>query len=274
MFVLNIDPIALSIGRFNIYWYGVMYALSLFISWKIACIISRSASRNGKNNSLIPNVAEIDKFMFVGIIMCVFCARLGHIFFFEFEYYFAHPKEILMLRNGGMSFHGGIIGLIISVFWFSKKYRYSFTTMSDILSFSGSLGIFLGRIANFINQELYGTVTSVNWAVIFKNVDMLPRHPTQIYESVCEGLLSFFIMLYFWKRRGNTAKSIGSGAYTFVFLIVYSSSRYIIEFFKEVEVITYFDTFSMTVGQILSIALFMFAFLFLLLTKRYERDRS
>lgn len=250
MFFLDFSPVAFSFGHISIYWYGIIYATSILLSWKFACYIIRKTPN-------APSIPEFDVFMFAGIIACVVGARLGHILFFEFEYYLQHPLDIMMIRNGGLSFHGAVIGIISVVVWFSRKYKYNFKVMADILAFAGSIGIFCGRIANFINQELYGSPTGVKWAVIFSRVDSLPRHPTQIYESIFEGLFSFWIMLILWKLRG--VRSIGTGVYAFIFLTIYSSSRYIIEFFKDVEVITYFNMFSITVGQILSIVFFLLA---------------
>lgn len=233
------------------YWYGILYATSIFASWQFACHII-------KNSDHTPSKQELERFIFGCIVACIIGARLGHILFFELEYYVSHPLEIIMLRKGGLSFHGGIIGIFFASYNFCKKKGYNFKILADILSFSGSIGVFLGRIANFINQELYGTVTGVDWAVIFSRVDQMPRHPSQLYESLFEGFFSFWTMLIFWKTRGS--KSIGSGLYAFIFMIVYASSRYIIEFFKEVEVLTFFGNFSFTVGQILSIILFVSAF--------------
>ncbi len=259
MFLLDLSPIAFSIGTISIYWYGIIYALSIFCSWKFACyVIQKSECGISKQ--------EFEQFMFLCVISCIIGARLGHIFFFELEYYISHPIEIIMLRNGGMSFHGGIIGLIIAVFIFAKKHKTNIHVIFDVLSFAGAIGIFLGRIANFINQELYGVPSGSKWAVIFSRVDQLPRHPTQLYESLTEGLLSFCIMFIVWKIKGK--QSIGSGLYTFLFLTIYSTSRYIIEFFKEVETITYFNMFSFTIGQILSIFLIAFAFINLQLKSR------
>jgi phosphatidylglycerol:prolipoprotein diacylglycerol transferase len=251
MFLLDISPVAFTFGQIPVYWYGIIYALSIFASWKFACYII-------KNSDYTPSKPEFEKFIFGGIIACIIGARLGHVLFFEFEYYISHPLEIIMIRNGGLSFHGGIIGIFVVSYNFCKKKGYNFKILADILSFSGAIGVSLGRIANFINQELYGTVTGVEWAVIFSRVDNMPRHPSQLYESLFEGLFSFWIMLIFWKTRGP--KSIGSGLYAFIFMLIYSSSRYIVEFFKDVEVLTFFGTFSFTVGQILSIILFISAF--------------
>lgn len=248
MFYLDISPIAFSVGPISIYWYGIIYAASILICWKFAhYVISKTEQA--------PKKGEFESFMLSSIIWCIIGARIGHILFFEVEYYLRHPLEVFMLRNGGMSFHGAIIGLAIASHRFSRKYGYSLKIIADILSFSGAIGIFLGRIANFINQELYGLPTGVDWAVIFTYVDPLPRHPTQLYESLSEGFFSFWVMFVLWIiKRG---KSIGTGIYTLIFLSFYSISRFFIEFFKDVEVITYFNLIKLTTGQVLSISLLM-----------------
>ncbi|MDR0552585.1 MAG: prolipoprotein diacylglyceryl transferase [Holosporales bacterium] len=265
MIVWNLSPIAFSLGgKIDVYWYGIIYALSVMISWKISCSIIRRAE-------IQINIPDFDKFMLVGIVACIIGARLGHIVFFDLNYYLQNPHEIFMLRNGGLSFHGGILGLIGTIIWFSRQYKIGFKIIADILSFAGSIGIFLGRIANFINQELYGKITSVDWAVIFSMVDNMPRHPTQLYEALFEGALSFVVMRAYWSFHGmrNTEKYIGSGKYSFIFLSIYSSSRYFIEFFKEVEPVeSLSNVLFITTGQLLSVLLFIFALLVIVLPRK------
>lgn len=258
LFFLDISPIAFTLGSISIYWYGLIYAASILVSWKFASYIISNTPQS-------PSKEEFEQFIFSCILACVIGARLGHILFFEFEYYLKHPIEIVMLRNGGMSFHGAVLALAIVGYIFSRRHTYNIKIIADILSFAGSIGIFLGRIANFINQELYGLPTGVNWAVIFSYVDPLPRHPTQLYESFFEGLVSFWLMLIVWAIRGS--KSIGTGVYAFIFFSIYSISRFFIEFFKDVETINCFGIIKFTIGQILSIALLLFAILILNIKK-------
>jgi phosphatidylglycerol:prolipoprotein diacylglycerol transferase len=259
VFLLSTSKIAFFVGSLPIYWYGILYAISVFIAWKFACYLVVKV-----NNTA--NKQEFEKFMLFCVIATVIGARLGHVLFFEPGYYFLHPFEIIKLRNGGLSFHGGIIGLAVVVYRFCTKNNYKFAVIADIFAFAGSIGIFLGRIANFINQELYGIITSVNWAVIFTTVDQMPRHPTQLYESIFEGFFSFCVMAILLKLKGN--KTIGTGIYAFIFLVLYSASRYIIEFYKEVELFSFCKIF-FTIGQVLSLVLFVFAFLiFMFLNKK------
>jgi phosphatidylglycerol:prolipoprotein diacylglycerol transferase len=183
-------------------------------------------------------------------------ARLGHVLFFDFEYYLNNPFEVLMIRKGGLSFHGGAIALAVYAYFFNKRRGLSWKIMMDALCIGGALGLGLGRIANFFNQELYGKVCSSDFAVIFQMVDHMPRYPTQIFESIFEGFINFWILIATFKIGGT--KVIGNCKIPAIFSIIYSSSRFVIEFYKDVEVYTYFKCISLTVGQALSIALFMF----------------
>jgi phosphatidylglycerol:prolipoprotein diacylglycerol transferase len=183
-------------------------------------------------------------------------ARIGHVLFFEFEYYLANPLEILMIRNGGLSFHGGVIALAAYTYTFNMRHDLSWKIMLDALCIGGSLGIGFGRIANFCNQELYGKVCASNIAVIFPMVDHLPRYPTQLFESLFEGFINFWILMLIFRSRG--VKIIGACKISSIFAIVYSSSRFVIEFYKDVETCTYFHCISLTIGQTLSLAFFTF----------------
>ena len=266
MFTLSLSPVAFSVFGINVYWYGILYAFALFFAWGIATWILRKLRTN---DIKVPTVQEFDSFMFFAIISVIIGARLGHVLFFEFEYYVDHPLEILMVRNGGLSFHGSCIGLAIYSYIFYKKHNYSWKLLADILTFSAAIGLGIGRIANFINQELYGIVSGSNNAVIFSLIDPLPRHPTQLYESFFEGFLNFWIMFIIFRLKG--VKSIGTGIFTFVFCVVYSSARFVIEFYKEVATYKYFNLFELTVGQILSLMLLIFGIFVLHYKERLEK---
>ena len=253
MFSLSISPIAFTIFGLPIYWYGIIYAFAIFLSWSISVWVLKKMRNNKKQ---VPTKEEFDRFMFYLILWVLIGARLGHILFFDLEYYIEHPAEIFMLRNGGLSFHGGTIGLAAYIFIYHRKTKYSWKMMSDILCFSAALGLGIGRIANFINQELYGKISTASNSVIFSFVDHMPRYPTQLYESFFEGFLNFWIMFVFFRIKG--VNIIGTGKLTSIFCIVYSSSRFFIEFFKEVETYTYFNLITLTVGQILCLMLLLF----------------
>lgn len=265
MFIWSVSPIAFLIGNLPVYWYGIIYATALFLSWAVATWVLRKL-RN--NNIKVPTKEEFDSFMFWAIISIVVGARLGHVLFYELEYFVKHPLEIIMIRNGGLSFHGSVIALAIYVFAYVKRHKISWKIMADVLAIAGALGVGIGRFANFMNQELYGKITSSDMAVIFSFVDNMPRYPTQIIEALFEGLLNFWILFVIFRLKG--VKIIGTGIVTAIFCIVYSSARFVIEFYKEVEVYTYFNAIALTVGQVLSLALFLFGVFVLY----YRRDNS
>lgn len=260
MLIWSFSPIAFSVGNLSIYWYGIIYATALFLSWAVATWVLKILRRN---NISVPSKEDFDKFMFWAIISIIIGARLGHVLFFDLEYYLKHPLEIFMLRNGGLSFHGSVISLAIYIYVFIRKQNFSWKLFADVLSLAGALGIGIGRLANFVNQELYGKVTSSDFSVIFSFVDHMPRYPTQIFESFFEGFLNFWLLLVIFKLKGT--KVIGTGVIGALFCIIYSSARFIIEFYKDVEAYTYFNLFTLTVGQILSIALFLFGIFMLYL---------
>jgi phosphatidylglycerol:prolipoprotein diacylglycerol transferase len=204
--------------------------------------------------------------MFWAIVSIIAGARAGHVLFFDLEYYIKNPLEVVMVRNGGLSFHGAVIGLGAYVYFFVKKQKISWRLMADVLCLASTVGLCIGRFANFMNHELYGRVAAVDCAVIFSKVDQLPRYPTQIFESFFEGFLNFIILFSLFRIRG--VQTIGTGLITSIFCIIYASSRYVIEFYKEVEMNTYLGMFGFTVGQVLCLALFLFGICVLYTGKR------
>ncbi|MDR0744421.1 MAG: prolipoprotein diacylglyceryl transferase [Holosporales bacterium] len=250
MFILSMSPVAFRLFGFPIFWYGILYALAILCSWAIASWTLRKL----KINSIpIPSKEEFDKFMINAVLAMLIGARFGHVLFFDFEYYIKNPIEIIMVRNGGLSFHGAFLGLGILLYWYHKNTAFSFKMMTDILCLAGSFGLGIGRIANFINQELYGKVSASDYSVIFTLVDFLPRYPTQLFESFFEGFFNFWILFIIFRIKGIAI--IGTGKLSAIFCIIYSSTRFIIEFYKEVESYTYFNFITLTVGQILCIVL-------------------
>ena len=249
MFIWSVSPVAFSIGNLPVYWYGIIYATALFSSWTVATWVLRKLRNNNMN---VPTKEEFDNFMFWAIISIVVGARLGHVLFYELEYFLKHPLEIVMIRNGGLSFHGSVIALAVYVFAYVRRHKISWKIMADVLAIAGALGVGIGRFANFMNQELYGKITSSDMAVIFSLVDNMPRYPTQIIEA----FLNFWLLFVIFRLKG--VKIIGTGITTAIFCIVYSSARFVIEFYKEVEMYTYFNAIALTVGQVLSLALFLF----------------
>jgi phosphatidylglycerol:prolipoprotein diacylglycerol transferase len=265
MFIWSVDPIAFQVFGLPIYWYGIIYGFSLASAWAVTTFVLRKLRAAGITQ--IPSKELFDQFMLFAIIFMLVGARLGHVLFFDFEYYCDNPLEIPMIRKGGLSFHGGAIALAVYIYFFNKRRGLSWKIMMDALCIGSSLGLGIGRIANFFNQELYGKVCTLDFAVIFPMVDNMPRYPTQLFESIFEGFINFWILIVTFRISGT--KVIGNCKIPAIFAIVYSSSRFIIEFYKDVEVCTYFNCISLTVGQTLSIALFIFGiFLFSLNERR------
>ena len=253
MFVWSFSPVAFYIGSLPVYWYGVIYASALFLSW---CVATWTLRRLRANNISVPTKEEFDSFMFWGIVSIIAGARLGHVLFYDMEYFIEHPLEVFMLRNGGLAFHGSVVALAIYSYIFVKRRKLSWLILADVLALAGALGVGIGRFANFVNQELYGKITGSDIGVIFSLVDQMPRYPTQIMEAFFEGLLNFWLLFIIFRLRG--IRIVGTGVITSIFCIIYSSSRFVIEFFKDVEAHTYFGTVTLTTGQVLSIALFLF----------------
>lgn len=252
MFSLSESTIAFSIGGFNIYWYGILFAISLLVGWYISNTIVKKLNIL-EYSKLTLN--EFDSFLFFGLIIVVVFSRLGHVLFYEFQFYKNNPMEIFMIRNGGLAFHGGLIGLMLYVYIYCKRKSISWLLLLDILSISASAGLITGRLANFFNQELVGKVWASEYGVVFPLVDNFPRYPTQLYEALTEGLLAFFVQIIYLNINGW--KSFGSGKYSVIFGIVYSTSRFIIEFYKDVEEIFITNNLLLTVGQILCILMFI-----------------
>ena len=191
MFINNFDPVAIQIFTLEIRWYSLAYIIGILFGW----ILSKKV--------FILDLDIKDKFddfityLILGIIVG---GRLGYILFYNFEYYFSNPGDIFKIWQGGMSFHGGLIGVIIASIWFSKRNNQNAFDYLDIVSLVAPIGIFCGRLANFINSELYGIETNMPWAVKFVQVDNLFRHPSQLYEAIFEGIILFFILIYFRKK--------------------------------------------------------------------------
>jgi phosphatidylglycerol:prolipoprotein diacylglycerol transferase len=248
MYIHNLNPIAFNIGPINIYWYSLAYIISLFLGYHYILYL------NQKFKLQLTNKKDLEELFFRAIIGIIIGGRLGYAIFYNTPYYLSNPHEILFLWQGGMSFHGGMIGVTLATLYHCHKAKKKFFDYIDIISCAVPIGLFLGRVANFINGELYGKISNVKWAVIFPNAGLLPRHPTQLYEALLEGLLTFIIM-YIGLAKFNINKS--PGKLCGLFLIIYSSSRIFIEFYRLADLqIGYFFNI-ITLGQILSLPMFL-----------------
>ena len=192
MFINNFDPVAFQIFSFEIRWYSLAYIFGIIFGW-FYC-----KKKLIKDEKLLNLFNDLVTYIIIGIILG---GRLGYIVFYNLEYYLDNFFEILMIWNGGMSFHGGLIGVILSTVIFSKKHKINSYIFLDLISLVAPIGLFLGRVANFINSELYGRETDVLWSVKFVAIDNISRHPSQIYEAIFEGLILFFLLNYFSKKN-------------------------------------------------------------------------
>ena len=194
MFINNFDPVAFSFFSLEIRWYSLSYIFGIIIAW-IYCkkfLI--------KDKKILYLFDDLISYLIIGLILG---GRLGYVFIYNFDYYSENLTEILMIWNGGMSFHGGLIGVIIATYIFSKKNKINAFSFLDLISMSAPIGIFLGRISNFINSELYGRKTDFFWGVKFEKVDDNFRHPSQIYEAIFEGIILFLFLNYFLKNTST-----------------------------------------------------------------------
>jgi len=244
MFINNFDPIAFQIMSFEIRWYSLAYILGITIGW-ILCkkIFIKNLDINQKFDDYIT-------YLIIGIIIG---GRLGYVLFYNFSYYIDNILDIFKIWQGGMSFHGGLLGIIVASIFFAKKNNQDLFIYTDLVSLVAPIGIFFGRLANFINSELYGKVTEVPWAVTFVQVDNLSRHPSQLYEAIFEGMILFLLLLHFRNKNFLTKPGLISG----LFLIFYSVFRFCIEFFRVPDQQIGYLIFNLSIGQIISLVFIM-----------------
>ena len=244
MFINNFDPVAFQIMSFEIRWYSLAYIAGIIIGWLLCKkILIRKSDIKEKFDDYIT-------YLVIGIIIG---GRLGYIIFYNFNYYINNFFDIIKVWEGGMSFHGGMIGIIVASILFSKKNNQDSFLYMDLVSLVAPIGIFFGRLANFINSELYGTPTDIPWAVTFIQVDNLSRHPSQLYEAILEGVILFIILMYFKKKDYLKKPGLISG----LFLIFYSIFRFFIEFVRVPDEQLGYLIFELSMGQIISLIFFV-----------------
>ena len=244
MFTNNFDPVAFQIFSLEIRWYSLSYIFGIILGW-FYC--KKFLIKDKKINNLFDDLIT---YLILGIIIG---GRLGYVIFYNPVYYSKNLIEIFMIWNGGMSFHGGVLGTIIATYIFGKKNNINCYIFLDLIAMSAPIGIFLGRISNFINSELYGRQTDIFWAVIFKKIDNLSRHPSQIYEAFFEGIILFILLNFTFKKYFFKSPGIISS----IFIIFYSLFRFLIEFTREPDAQLGFIFLNFTLGQIISIIFFI-----------------
>ena len=244
MFINNFDPVAFQIMSFEIRWYSLAYIAGIIIGWLLCKkVFIQKSDINEKFDDYIT-------YLVIGMIIG---GRLGYIIFYNFSYYINNFFDIFKVWEGGMSFHGGLIGIIVASILFSKKNNQDSFLYMDLVSLVAPIGIFFGRLANFINSELYGTPTDIPWAVTFIQVDNLSRHPSQLYEAILEGVILFIILMYFKKKDYLKKPGLISG----LFLIFYSIFRFFIEFVRVPDEQLGYLIFELSMGQIISLIFFV-----------------
>jgi phosphatidylglycerol---prolipoprotein diacylglyceryl transferase len=255
----TMNPVLAHLGPISIHWYGVMYLLAFGMAWLFGqWRAKKSQGRWAK--------AHLDELIFYCIVGVIVGGRLGYMIFYAFSTLLANPLSVIEIWQGGMSFHGGLLGVIASMWLFARRYNKSFFDVSDFTSPLVPLGIAAGRLGNFINGELWGRVTSLPWGMVYPHVDNLPRHPSQLYELLFEGLILFWIIWVF------SSKPRPQMAVSGLFALGYGVFRFLLEFYRVPDVQYGYLLFHLTMGQILSLPLIVIgAGLLLLAHKRGSR---
>lgn len=239
----NIDPVAFWIGPLPIRWYALAYLAGFILGWRYCMAL---AGRDGAGR---PHAGDVDDFLPWAIVGVILGGRLGYVLFYNPQFYMAYPLEALQIWQGGMAFHGGVIGVLISMVVFSRLRRFSFLRLSDLVCAAAPIGIFFGRIANFINGELYGRVSDVPWAIVFPRGGELARHPSQLYEAFLEGVLLFIILAIMARSQAVRNRP---GVISGVFIAGYAVFRGFVEFYREPDAHIGLLWWDLSMGQILS----------------------
>jgi phosphatidylglycerol---prolipoprotein diacylglyceryl transferase len=248
----NFDPVLIQLGPFAIRWYALAYITGILLGWFYARAIVRNAKLWGGPAPM--SVLDIDDFIVWVTLGIILGGRLGYVLFYNPSYFAEHPMEAFQLWKGGMSFHGGFTGCVLAVVLFAKKNKIPILSLGDVTCATGTLGVLLGRIANFINGELWGRPTDVAWGMVFPSGGPIPRHPSQLYEAALEGLLLFIVLALLIRGGALRRPGLIIGA----FAVGYSLARSFCELFREPDAQLGFLWNTITMGTLLSIPLLAF----------------
>lgn len=259
---VNLDPVIFSLGPLQVRWYGMMYVLA----YVFGAYLLRVLSRQGLFRLAEEKIEALTTYLILGMFLG---ARLFYVFVYNYDDFMAHPEDIIAVWKGGLSFHGAIVGMAIAMMVFARRHKLNPIHIFDAVVTVGAQGLFFGRIGNFINGELYGRVTDVPWGMIFAGGGPFPRHPSQLYESLSEGLILFCVLWFGKKRITHT------GTQSAIFLMGYGLMRFIVEFFREADVqMGYYFGGLFTMGQILCFLMILAGGAFLLFTRRSKAPSS
>lgn len=237
----KINPIAFKLGPIEVHWYGIMYLVGFLAGW----LLGRSRTRKPWSPITEEQLGDLIFFVALGVILG---GRIGYVLFYNFDYFLSHPLWLFEVWTGGMSFHGGLIGVMLAMWWFCRKVDRSFFQIADFVAPLVPIGLAAGRLGNFINGELWGRVTDVPWAMIFPRAPgHLPRHPSQLYEFALEGV-TLFLILWFYSRKQRPRMAVSA-----LFLVGYGCFRFFCEFFRQPDrQLGFLAWHWLTMGQLLS----------------------
>ena len=256
------DPVLISFGPFAIRWYALAYIVGILLGWLYARTMIKHETLWGGVPPMTP--ADFDDFVLWVTLGIILGGRIGYVLFYNLDYFAQHPLEMIELWKGGMSFHGGFLGCVLAVVLFARHCGIPILSLGDLTCAAGTIGIFLGRLANFINGELWGRPTDVPWAMVFPNGGPQPRHPSQLYEALLEGLLLFVVLTVLIRRGALQRPGFIIGAFAFG----YGIARTIGEFFREPDVQLGFLWGGVTMGMLLSLPLILAGLVLMLVTAR------
>lgn len=256
----SIDPVAFHVFSWPVHWYGLMYLIGFVAGWALLSL----RARRGMGGYNQDQVSDIVFYTALGVIIG---GRLGYMLFYDFSTLLANPLSLFTVWKGGMSFHGGLLGVVIAMFFLSRRLHKPVLALTDFITPVVPIGLGTGRLGNFINSELWGRVTDVPWAMVFPNGGPLPRHPSQLYEFALEGVLLFCIVWIF------SSKPRPLGAVSGVFALFYGLFRITVEFFREPDAPIGYIAFGwLTEGQLLSFPLIIVGIALLIYAYKYQRS--
>jgi phosphatidylglycerol:prolipoprotein diacylglycerol transferase len=258
----EIDPVIFQLGPLKVHWYGVMYLIAFSLAWWLGTVRAKRA-----DSILKPE--QVGDLIFYGALGVVLGGRLGYILFYDFAAYMADPLAIFKVWQGGMSFHGGLIGVLIAMWLYARKINQRFFALTDFIAPLVPLGLAAGRVGNFINGELWGRVTDAPWGMVFPHAGNMPRHPSQLYQMALEGI-ALFIILWWFSKRSRPMMAVSG-----LFLIGYGCFRFIVEFVRTPDAHLGFIAFEwMTMGQLLSLPMILFGIILMVWAYLFSAKKS